>query len=60
MNSKWNEDIWILTKPNEKAGLTILIDEVGSGTNIQSNQACILPYYKSYSKTLATPASWLI
>jgi len=33
--------------------LTTIISEMCGGTNMQSNQACILQYYKSQSKALA-------
>ena len=40
--------------------LTTIISEMCGATNIQSNQACILQYYKSLSKTLAKPETPLI
>jgi len=40
--------------------LTTIISEMCGATNIQSNHACILQYYKSFSKTLAKPETSLI
>jgi len=40
--------------------LTTIISKMCGATNIQSNQACILQYYKSLSKTLAKPETPLI
>ena len=40
--------------------LTAIISEMCGATNMQSNQACILQYYKSQSNTLAKPETPLI
>jgi len=48
MNAKgqtWNENIWQWQGPKKKARVNNLVKwAVGGGTNIQSNQACVLRY----------------
>jgi len=45
MNAKdqtWNENVWVVTRPNKKARVNNRVSELGGGTNIQSKQARVL------------------